>query len=349
VIRSVLEPKAGALAPARRYLVMSLAALAVFAAAVVLIGLWAFAAYEGPGPATARGSISDVVLRQGAGLPEIAATLHRGHVISSPSLFIAAAQLTGAARRLKAGEYAFFSRASMAKVLAAIANGKVVRHFVTVPEGVTSDAVIGILMRANFLTGAAPVPPEGAVLPETYEVQRGEDRAQVLQRMMNARDRLLASLWVHRRADLPYQMPEQAVILASIVEKETAKADERPLIAAAFINRLNKGMRLESDPTTIYGLTRGAPLGHGLRVSELASPTPYNTYLVAGLPPTPIANPGRAALAAALDPPRTQDLYFVADGTGGHVFSTTFEAHQKNVARWRAIESAKAAQARSGQ
>ncbi len=347
MIRTGLDPQPSPVGPARRRLIMGLTALAVFAFALGLVGLGAFAAYEGQGPAAARGGrVTDVILRQGAGLPEIAATLHRAHVISSPSLFIAAAQMTGAARRLKAGEYAFVSRASMAKVMAAIEGGKVVRHLVTIPEGVTSDAVVGILMRENFLTGSAPVPPEGAVLPETYQVQRGEDRAEVLQRMITARDRLLASLWVHRRAGLPYQTPEQAVILASIVEKETAKPDERPRIAAVFINRLEKGMRLESDPTTIYGLTRGVPLGHGLRVSELASPTPYNTYLVTGLPPTPIANPGRAALAAALDPPRTDDIYFVADGTGGHVFSATFDAHQKNVVRWRAIEAAKAAQAR---
>jgi UPF0755 protein len=324
-------------------LVTGLAGLIVVAIAALLVGLWAIATYEGSGPKAQSGQSTDVVLRQGAGLPEIAATLSRARVIGSPSIFIAAAQLTGAARRLKAGEYDFASRASMARILADIEAGKVVRHFVTVPEGVTSEAVVGILMRADFLTGAAPVPAEGSVLPETYEVQRGEDRGAVLQRMLDARDRLLASLWAHRRAGLPFRSPEEAVALASIVEKETAKTDERPRIAAVFINRLDKGMRLESDPTTIYGLTRGAPLGHGLRVSELASQSPYNTYLVAGLPPTPIANPGRAALAASLDPPATDELYFVADGTGGHVFSATLEAHQKNVARWRAIELARAA------
>jgi UPF0755 protein len=182
-------------------------------------------------------------------------------------------------------------------------------------------------------------------LPETYEVQRGEDRAAVLQRMMDARDQLLATLWAQRRPDLPLTSPEQAVILASIVEKETSLTSERPRVAAVFLNRLQKGMKLESDPTVIYGLTRGVPLGRGIRESELTAPTPYNTYVVDGLPPTPICNPGRASLAAVLDAPRTDELYFVADGTGGHAFSSTLEQHQKNVARWRVIEHTLAQQA----
>ncbi len=171
----------------------------------------------------------------------------------------------------------------------------------------------------------------------------GETRAHVVARMRAARDALLASLWAGRAAGLPYRSPEEAVILASIVEKETALPSERPHIAAIFLNRLAKGMRLESDPTVAYGLTGGQPLGHGLRVSELQRSTPFNTYLVAGLPPTPIANPGRAALEAALDPAESQDLYFVADGSGGHVFSSTLAAHLKNVAHWRGVELAHAA------
>jgi len=337
-------PKAvegGDLGPLRRILIMLLAAAAVIGAALLIFALWSIWAFKGPGPAAGEGRSRDVVLRQGASLPEIASVLGRARVIGSPALFMAAAQLTGDARHLKAGEYDFPSRSSMQRVLAAVVAGDVVRHPVTIPEGVSSETVTAILMRAPYLVGVAPVAPEGAILPETYEVQRGEDRSTVLQRMMNARDALLASLWRSRRSDLPFETADQAVILASIVEKETALPDERPRIAAVFVNRLQKGMRLESDPTVIYGLTGGKPLGHGLRASELAEPTPYNTYLITGLPPTPIGNPGRASLAAVLDPPRTSELYFVADGSGGHVFSTSLEEHEKNVARWRAMEKAR--------
>ena len=315
-------------------------ALATFGVALGLALAWALFAFFGPGPAARQGASTDLILRPHAGVPEIAATLRRAGVIPSGVLFVVAAKVTGEARRLKAGEYAFASHASMADVLNAIAAGRVVRHFITIPEGVTSETVMQILARAAFLTGVAPAPPEGSVLPETYEVERGADRAAVLQRMMDARDRLLASLWAQRRTGLPYRTPEDAVTLASIVEKETAKPDERPRVAAVFVNRLEAGMPLQADPTVIYGLTGGKPLGHGLRASELASQTPYNTYLVPGLPPGPIDNPGRASLAAALDPPRTDELYFVANGAGGHVFAATLAAHDRNVARWRLIEAA---------
>ena len=314
-------------------------ALLTLGAALLLVLVVGLFVYLGPGPKAPQGASTTVELPSGAGVAEIAADLRRGGVIGSNTAFVLAAELTGAAHKLKAGEYAFPSRASLHSVISAIAEGRVVRHFVTIPEGVTSQTVMETLMRADFLTGVVAAPAEGAVLPETYEARRGDDRSAVLRRMMDARDRILAQLWAERRADLPYKTPEEAVTLASIVEKETAKPDERPRIAAVFLNRLKIGMRLESDPTVIYGLTGGKPLGHGLRVSELASPTPYNTYVIAGLPPTPIGNPGRASLAAALDPANTGDLYFVADGTGGHVFATTLAEHQQNVAKWRAIEA----------
>jgi UPF0755 protein len=316
------------------------ALVTVGAAAAVGLVLILFACF-GPGPAARQGASTTVVLRPGAGVPEIASDLQRAGVIGSDTLFILVAEVTGAAHRLRAGEYDFVSHASLSSVIGALAEGRVVRHFITIPEGVSSDTVMETLMRADYLTGVAPAPPEGAVLPETYEALRGDDRSAVLRRMMDARDRLLATLWAHRRADLPYKTPEEAVILASIVEKETAKPDERPRIAAVFLNRLKADMPLQSDPTVIYGLTGGKPLGHGLRVSELASQTPYNTYKITGLPPTPIGNPGRASLAAVLDPPRTGELYFVADGTGGHAFSTTLAQHQQNVLRWRGIEAAR--------
>jgi UPF0755 protein len=188
------------------------------------------------------------------------------------------------------------------------------------------------------LTGAAAAPPEGVLLPETYEVSRGEDRAQVLGRMREAQAKLLAKLWPARQAGLPFATPQQAVTLASIVEKETALPSERPKIAAVYINRLRAGMRLESDPTTIYGISGGRPLGRGITRAELAQVTAYNTYQMAGLPPTPIANPGKAAIEAVLNPPQSDDLFFVANGQGGHVFASSFAEHQKNVARWRAIE-----------
>jgi UPF0755 protein len=192
--------------------------------------------------------------------------------------------------------------------------------------------------RDIVLTGVAVPPPEGALLPETYEVRRGEDRAAVLKRMQDAQRKLLAALWPARQPGLPFTTPEQAVTLASIVEKETAVPDERPRIAAVYINRLRIGMRLESDPTTIYGISQGRPLGRGITRAELAAKTPYNTYQLTGLPPTPIANPGKAAIAAVLNPPKTDELFFVANGLGGHAFASSFAQHQQNVARWREIE-----------
>jgi UPF0755 protein len=317
-----------------------LTVLGLFALLAVLGAIWL---YQGPGPAARSGEMTNVVLRRGAGLPEIASNLEQAGVIRSSSIFLTAAQVTGAARRLKAGEYEFPSRASLRQVLVKIRDGKIVRHQVTVAEGLTSDMVVDILMRSPVLTGTVPTPPEGSILPETYQVQRGEDRAAVLQRMMDDRDELLDALWAKRQPGLPYETKEQAVTMASIVEKETALARERPRVAAVFINRLRAGMRLGSDPTIIYGLTRGRPLGRGILLSELQRQTPYNTYLIEGLPPTPIANPGRAALAAVLDPPKTNELYFVADGTGGHVFASTYEEHERNVAKWRQVERSKAA------
>jgi UPF0755 protein len=319
----------------------ALSALGAAAALALVIALFV---YFGPGPKAPAGGGTTVVLRPGASLSEIAADLKRAGVVGSDAAFMLAAEATGAAHRLKAGEYLFPSRDSLAKVISRIANGRVHPHWITIPEGMTSEAVMETLTHADFLSGVAPEPPEGAVLPETYEALRGDDRAAVLRRMMDARDKLLADLWAHRRADLPYRTPEDAVILASIVEKETARPDERPRIAAVFVNRLKAGMRLESDPTVIYGLTGGKPLGRPLQFSDLQSDTPYNTYQVAGLPPTPIGNPGSASLAAALDPPRTSELYFVADGTGGHVFASTFTDHQANVARWRLIEHGRSCQ-----
>ena len=336
--------------PLLRRLVISVgSAASTLAVLAILLLAGAVWLYKGPGPAAPHGAATtNVILPQGSGEAEIGAALKRAGVIRSPAVFIAWAQATQAARHLKAGEYEFPSHASLASIIDKIRRGDIVRHMITVPEGLTSEQVVDILMNDPILTGAAPVPSEGAILPETYEVRRGEDRGAVLQRMIDARDLLVRTLWAQRRSDLPISTPEQAVTLASIVEKETGLADERPRVAAVFVNRLRQHIRLQSDPTIIYGLTRGKPLGRGIRASELTGFTPYNTYLIDGLPPTPICNPGRASLAAVLDPPQTSELYFVADGTGGHVFASTLQEHQKNVEHWRAIEAQSHAATKTG-
>ncbi|WP_309088670.1 endolytic transglycosylase MltG [Phenylobacterium sp.] len=329
----------------RRTLGLAALGAAVLAALLVLAGLWS---YRGPGPAAKDGPVTVVVLERGSGLSEIAGTLEEAGAISSAGLFTVMARMTGAASELKAGEYEFASRAPMAKVLADIRAGKVVRHMVTIPEGWTSEMAAEAVNRQPVLTGLATPPPEGSLLPDTYQVQRGDDRSEVIARMRKARDELLAELWPKRQPGLPFDTVDEAVILASIVEKETGVAAERPRVAAVFVNRMRQGMRLESDPTIIYGISKGRPLGRGLLASEVAAATPYNTYRIDGLPPTPIANPGRASLEAVLNPPKTNELFFVADGTGGHVFAATFEEHQRNVARWRAVERQRAAAAAAG-
>jgi UPF0755 protein len=298
--------------------------------------------YAGPGPEARQGAATTVILRRGAGVSGIAHALGGAGVIRSETVFMVMARLT-AGSSLKAGEYAIGSGESMAGIISDLAAGRVVRHFVTVPEGWTSEMAANAVNASPVLTGFAAVPPEGSILPETYEVRRGDNRAAVVDRMRAARDALLAKLWAARPPGLPFNSPEEAVTLASIVEKETALPAERPRIAAVFENRLKAGMRLESDPTVIYGVSKGVPLGRGLTVGDLASPSPYNTYQAPGLPPTPIAHPGKAALEAVLNPPRTDELYFVANGSGGHSFSSTFADHQKNVAHWRDIERQRAA------
>jgi UPF0755 protein len=318
---------------------------------LVLLGLTvlaiaaAFWSYSGPGPAS---KTTTVILERGSGVRQIANALDEAGAISSAGLFTVMAQLTGATSELKAGEYEIAPHASMASVLADIRAGKVVRHLVTIPEGWTSGMALEAVMASPVLTGTAAEPPEGSLLPDTYQVQRGDARAEVLQRMMTARDKLLAELWAKRQPDLPLATPEEAVTLASIVEKETGVPAERPRVAAVFVNRLRAGMALQSDPTIIYGISKGRPLGRGILASELAAATPYNTYVVVGLPPTPIANPGRESLAAVMNPPKTEELYFVADGTGGHVFAKTYEEHEKNVAKWRKLERERAAAAAGG-
>lgn len=321
-------------------LVTAAGTLGLFVAAA-LIGFWVI--YWGPGPAAAEGELTAITLPQGAGVSAIAARLKGEGVIRSSDLFKAAISLKGADRRLRAGEYEIPSGASLSKVVGILIEGKAVRHFVTIPEGWSSAQAVDILMKQDVLTGeVTQVPEEGSLWPETYEVARGETRQAVIERMQRMARTKLDALWLQRTPASVVRTPKEALILASIVEKETGIGSERPQVAAVFTNRLRLGMRLESDPTIVYGVTKGRPLGRGIRLSELRRPTPWNTYLINGLPPTPIANPGEEAIKAVLNPPRSEYLFFVADGTGGHVFARTYQEHLLNVTRWREIERRKA-------
>ena len=230
----------------------------------------------------------------------------------------------------------------MRDVIGTIVEGKVVQHAVTIPEGLTSEQIVTRLSDNDIFTGTVrEMPREGTLLPETYKFPRGTTREQVIQRMQQSQKRVLAEIWERRNTDIPVKTPEQLVTLASIVEKETGKADERSRVAAVFVNRLRQKMKLQSDPTIIYGLAGGkGTLGRPIKRSEIMQPSPYNTYVVDGLPPGPIANPGRASLEATANPARTRDLFFVADGTGGHSFTETYDQHQKNVAKLRTMEKA---------
>ena len=276
-----------------------------------------------------------------AGMADIAEVLQREGVIDSNRWsFIGAVFAMKARSDLKPGEYNFQKNASLREVIATIVEGKVVQHSVTVPEGLTSEQIVARLSENDIFSGAVrEIPREGTLLPETYKFPRGTTREQVIQRMQQAQKRLIAEIWEHRSADIPIKTPEQLVTLASIVEKETGKPDERSRVAAVFTNRLRQRIKLQSDPTIIYGLVGGkGTLGRPIKRSEIGQPSPYNTYVIEGLPPGPISNPGRASLEATANPARTRDLYFVADGTGGHAFTETYDQHQKNVARLRAME-----------
>jgi UPF0755 protein len=293
---------------------------------------------ESPGPLKDDKIVN---IPQRAGKRDIAETLNREGVTDvNPWVFIASVAALKASSDLKPGEYAFQKNASLRDVIATIVEGKVVQHAVTIPEGLTSEQIVARLSDNDIFTGSVrELPREGTLLPETYKFPRGTPREQVVQRMQQAQKRVLAEIWERRAPDAPVKTPEQLVTLASINEKETGRADERSRVAAVFANRLKQKMKLQSDPTIIYGLVGGkGTLGRPIRRSEIAQPSPYNTYVIDGLPPGPIANPGRASLEAAANPARTRDLFFVADGTGGHSFTETYEQHQKNVARLRTME-----------
>ena len=315
------------------------AVLLVLTAAIVLavalgLGAWSFRRFTAPGPLAASRT---EVIPHGAGLGAIADRLEEAGVIDHPLIFSLGTILLGRSRDLRAGEFAFPARASARAVLDILVDGEPVQRRLTVAEGLTVAQVLALVLAAEGLEGApVPVPEEGTLLPETYYYTYGDSRAALLARMRDQMTAALAALWPARTAGLPFDSPAEAVILASIVEKETARDDERGRIAAVFINRLRRGMRLDADPTVVYGLSGGSgSLGRPLSQADLAHDTPYNTYLHVGLPLGPIANPGRAALAAVLRPLASRDLYFVADGSGGHAFAATLAEHNRNVAKWR--------------
>ena len=316
---------------------LSILVIVLFCLAAIIV--FAQRQISGPGPleadkiAIVRGSTADVVDQ-----------LEREGIIDKGFLLTLYWQLTGKGSQIKGGEYVFRKEASLEQITETLVEGKSILHQVTLPEGRTSDDIVEILRNDPNLAGDIKVvPKEGTLLPETYKFARGMSRNQMLDLMAQDQSKLIRDIWAKRTPGLPLSSPQDLVTLASIVEKETGKADERPRVAAVFINRLRAKMPLQSDPTVIYGLIGGkGSLGRGILKTELQQPTPYNTYIIPGLPAGPITNPGRAALEAVANPSQTRELYFVADGTGGHVFAETLEQHQRNVAKWRLIEGEKA-------
>ncbi len=335
--------------------------LLVLAGAAAIFAYFYFtSAIAKPGPTAEN---TTYVVQQGASGASIAQGLQRQGVIGDALLFRIASRLYGGGRTLQAGEYEIPAHASVRQIVELMASGAAMQHAVTFPEGITIRGVMKVIEDNDVLTGPMPeAPPEGSILPETYHVERGMTRAALLQQMREARDRALAEIWAGRDQSIPARTPDQLVSLASIVERETGVASERPLVAAVFTNRLRRPMRLESDPTIIYGVCKQFPArcrdgrlidaaGHirVIRQSEIALNTGYNTYRIDGLPPTPICNPGRSALEATAHPAQSNALFFVADGTGGHAFAATVAEHNANVARWRTIEAQRLAQERAEQ
>jgi UPF0755 protein len=311
-----------------------LPALAIIAAGAAFWLLWA-----GPGP-TSRPTT--IIVEQGSSLAKVAGQLEEaGAIRGGAGSFRAFARVFGSSDPVQAGEFLIPAGLSADGILNLLQHGRTVQRMVTIPEGMPSVLVHERLMRIPYLTGDIAVPEEGSVLPNSYSFQRGEARAAVLGRMQAAMRRELARLWPQRQPHSAVSTPREAIILASIVEKETGKPSERRMVAGVYTNRLRQGMKLDADPTVIYPITRGRPLGRRIRQSELRADTGYNTYARPGLPVGPIANPGRESIAAVLNPAPTQALYFVADGTGGHVFANTLAEHNANVQRWYAIRRAR--------
>jgi UPF0755 protein len=344
--RAALEPERVAVPTrwsesARHPLVI--AGNAVFTVLILLAlvggGLFVFAkqSFDATGPLDSEKVVN---IPPKLGIRDIADLLVKEGVIDHPWTFVVSALLAKTHDELKFGEYQFTKQSSLHDVINTLIEGKVVQHQISIPEGLTSEQIVQRLMETEFLAGTVKsIPGEGSLLPESYRYPRGSSREQVIQRMQQAQDRLVKEVWDRRGQDIPLKTPQQLVTLASIVEKETGRADERTRVAAVFTNRLKQHMKLQSDPTIIYGLVGGkGTLNRPILKSEIEQHTPYNTYAIEGLPPGPISNPGRAALEAVANPARTKELYFVADGTGGHTFSETLEQHSRAVARLRQLE-----------
>lgn len=315
-------------------------------AVILLVGLAmaAFVAFRfvagwsESGPAAKDISIT---VPEGATLSDAAVLLKRAGAVRSADAFLTRARVFGGGTAIKAGEFVIPAGASNSDILAILQGGKTLTRLVTIPEGMPSILVYERLMANDQLTGTIPVPEEGSVLPDSYAFDKGEPRAKLLKRMQAAMDRTLAKLWAERAPGVVVKTPREAIILASIVEKETAVPAERPMVAGVYANRLRSNMMLQADPTIIYPITKGKPLGRRIRKSEIAAVNDYNTYAMTGLPKGPIANPGRLSILAVLNPAQTKALYFVADGKGGHIFADTYQQHNENVRKWFEIRRAR--------
>lgn len=315
----------------------ALTVLIVVCIAAAGAAIWGIRSFSAPGP---LGAPKIVMLDRGVTLQGASEKLEEEGAISNALIFRLGARYLGADTRLRFGEYEFPAQASMEEVLDTIVSGRAIQHKVTVAEGLTSWEIVEALRANDLMTGdIEEVPAEGSLAPDTYFITRGSNRAELIGRMKAAQRSILDAAWGMRDPDTPLTSPEEALTLASIIEKETAVASERPLVGGVFVNRLNRGMQLQSDPTIIYGITKGEGImDRAISRADIQKPTPYNTYVIPALPPGPIANPGRESILAAVKPEATDALYFVADGTGGHAFATNLRDHQKNVAEWRKIE-----------
>jgi UPF0755 protein len=304
----------------------------------VVTGFGALQVWTWSGPATQN---TTVIIAEGSSLTSAANALEKAGMIRSARVFLALSRVFGGSTPIKAGEYRFLARQSQADILADLQGGKTFQRKITVTEGAPSVFVYDALMKADGLVGEIQVPAEGSILPDTYAYTRGETRQAVLDRMQKAMVDYLAAAWQRRKPGIAVDNPRDALILASIVEKETGVPSERRMVAGVYSNRVKRGMKLQADPTVIYPVTRGRPLGRRILRSELDAQNGYNTYTMVGLPQGPIANPGRASIDAVLDPAQTNAIFFVADGSGGHVFADTYEQHDANVQKWRALRRAR--------